>query len=115
MTLSEDVTLGAAFESVVLSRGAATTLLQWMAFQVGHDTEAGMALRDAGIAFGTNEAEPVEAEDEALDDPTTLKPRSSRATQSEQASADTPSTAGDKGRGASSNTASEISSKPSST
>lgn len=117
MTLSdEQISLATAFDSVMLSPGAASTLLQWMAHQIGHDTEAGAALRDAGILVGSNAPEEPPVDDSLTeptgDDPSTLRPRTSRGSssaRSEQASVDTPSTAGDKGRGMSSNTPSETS------
>src|SRR4051812_34360196 len=118
MTLSDEpISLASAFDSVMLSPGAASTLLQWMALQIGHDTEAGAALRDAGIVVSSPEPEepPVDDSNESEttgDDPSTLRPRTSRGStsaRSEQASVDTPSTAGDKGRGMSSNTPSETS------
>lgn len=59
MTTSDDITLATAFAGVTLPRGAASTLLQWMGMQIGHDTEAGAALRDGGIALmDTGAAEP---------------------------------------------------------
>lgn len=59
MTQSDEISLGLAFQSVVVSQGAASTLLQWMAQQIGHDTEAGKALRDAGIAIGLGDITPA--------------------------------------------------------
>lgn len=58
MTTSDNITLATAFAGVTLPRGAASTLLQWMGMQIGHDTEAGAALRDGGIALMETESEP---------------------------------------------------------
>ena len=49
MTTSDPtITLAEAFEAVELPLGAAQSLLQWMGQQIGHDTEAGRILSQAG-------------------------------------------------------------------
>ena len=55
----DQISLGLAFQSVMMSQGACSTLLQWMAHQIGHDTEAGAALRDAGITIGSEDITPA--------------------------------------------------------
>jgi hypothetical protein len=52
MTISEDsISLADAMADVRMTHGAAGTLLQYLAQQIGTDTEAGAALRDAGAAL----------------------------------------------------------------
>ena len=52
MTTQNDISLSSALGLVTLSPGAAANYLGWLALQVGHDTEAGAALRDAASEVG---------------------------------------------------------------
>lgn len=71
----DTISLGLAFQSVMMTQGACSSLLQWMAQQIGQDTESGQALRDAGIAIGSGDITPASG---------------TRRAKSEQAQADAP-------------------------
>lgn len=60
MTTSEPtISLGEAFDSVELPLGSAQLVIQWIGQQIGHDTEAGRLISQAGAALEAPSEPPV--------------------------------------------------------